>query len=108
MFITDGEPNKDTPSEIGEYNYLKNKYPFIIVNAVQYEMGTKNYTNNISDNQFITTTKTLEVNLADATVNLKKYKDFVVSDYINDDRFVIEKEEDISVSDGTISYSNEN
>lgn len=39
LFLTDGYPNVDTPSETGQYQYLKNQYPFLNINAIQYEMG---------------------------------------------------------------------
>lgn len=28
LFLTDGYPNEGTPNEIGQYNYLKERYPF--------------------------------------------------------------------------------
>lgn len=39
LFLTDGYPNEDKPNEVGEYSYLKNQYPYININAIQYEMG---------------------------------------------------------------------
>ena len=39
LFLTDGYPNKDTPNQIAQYQYLKQEYPYITINAIQYEMG---------------------------------------------------------------------
>ena len=39
MFLTDGYPNEETPNQIGEYSYLKDTYPYVTFNGIQYEMG---------------------------------------------------------------------
>ena len=39
LFLTDGYPNVDTPNQIAEYQYLKEQYPYITINGIQYEMG---------------------------------------------------------------------
>ena len=72
LFLTDGYPNVDTPNQIGEYQYLKSTYPYITINGVQYEMGDSilNPIREISDNQFIADTETLNNVLFDASVGL--------------------------------------
>ena len=39
MFLSDGYPCVDMPNEVGEYKYLKEKYPYLTINAVQYEVS---------------------------------------------------------------------
>ena len=40
LFLTDGYPNIDTPNQIGTYESVKDKYPYMAINGIQYEMGT--------------------------------------------------------------------
>ena len=35
VFMTDGEPNINTPNEVTEYNYLKEKYNYVSYSAIQ-------------------------------------------------------------------------
>ena len=39
MFLTDGYPYEGNPNQVTEYKYLKEAYPYLTVNAIQYEMG---------------------------------------------------------------------
>ncbi|MCI8588578.1 MAG: VWA domain-containing protein, partial [Bacilli bacterium] len=39
LFLTGSYPNLDTPSEVGYFSYLKEEYPYITINAIQYGMG---------------------------------------------------------------------
>ena len=39
LFLTDGYPSKDVPNEVVEYAYLKEKYPYLEIHTVQYEIG---------------------------------------------------------------------
>ena len=52
FFLTDGAPT--SKNQKSEYTYLKQKYPNIIVNAIQYELGKEiiSEAKNISDYQF--------------------------------------------------------
>ena len=34
-------PNVDIPNQIAQYEYLKNQYPYITINGIQYEMGNE-------------------------------------------------------------------
>ncbi len=38
LFLANGAPNKDTPNQNGEYDYLKSRYPYIEVKGIQYEV----------------------------------------------------------------------
>lgn len=41
LFLTDGLPTTDTPNEVGEYKLLKEKYDYLSINGIQYELGEK-------------------------------------------------------------------
>lgn len=110
LFLTDGYPCEDTPNEVGEYQYLKDQYSYIFLNAIQYEMGV-NITDeikNISDNQFMADMKTLNNVLFDASVVPVAYNNFKITDYINTDYFIVEDESNIKVSQGKISFDKTN
>ncbi len=91
LFLTDGSPNMETPNEIGEYETIKAKYPFIVINGIQYEMGDTILRPiiNISDNQFIASMSSLNNVLFEATVTPHIYDDFIITDFINDDYWTI-------------------
>ena len=63
LFLTDGYPNVDIHNEIATYQILKEKYPYMTIQGIQYEMGTKIHEDikNISDNQFIADMTTLKM-----------------------------------------------
>ena len=102
MFLTDGYPNEDTPNEIGEYKYLKDTYPYITVNAVQYEMGETvlEPIKKVSDNQWIANMDTLNNVLFDASVSPETYNNFTITDYIDTNFFNISSIDDINTSIG--------
>ena len=39
LFLTDGVPNQDVNLEVGQYRRLKENYPYMFINGIQYEMG---------------------------------------------------------------------
>ncbi len=106
LFLTDGYPNEDIPNEEVQYSYLKNQYPFITINGIQYEMGTAilEPIKKISDNQFIANMKTLNNILFDASVVPITYDNFKISDYIDTNYFYVESSDDIEVSHGTFVF----
>lgn len=110
VFLTDGNPNESTPNEVGQYNYLKANYPFINVNAVQYEMGDKilNSLVNISDSQFVAKMDSLSDVLAKATVVPSEYSSFQVMDYIDDNYFYVESLNDIKSDFGDVLFDEKN
>ena len=110
LFLTDGYPNVDTPNEKATYQVLKDKYPYMTINGIQYEMG-KNIIKeiiDISDNQFIANQDTLNNVLFDATVTPVTYDNFVITDYINDDYFYVESVNDIEVPFGDVTLEDVN
>lgn len=102
LFLTDGYPNEDTPNEAGFYTYLKNQYPYIIVNGIQYEMGDTvlEPIKNISDNQYIAHMDDLRNVLFEAADTPLSYSEFTITDYIDDGYFTIDSVDDINVSLG--------
>ena len=110
LFLTDGYPNEDTPNQIAQYKYLKSEYPYITVNGVQYEMGNNilDPIKEVSDNQFIADMETLNNVLLDASVVPTLYDNFQIVDYIENDYFTLESEDDITVSVGEVKLEEEN
>jgi len=105
LFLTDGYPNVDTPSEIGLYNLIKQKYPHVAVNAIQYEMDKEvlDPIRVMSDHQFVADMSTLHNVLYDAAQVSGYYDEFRINDYINDKYFTIGDVSDIEVPYGDVS-----
>ena len=110
LFLTDGYPNKDTPNQIAQYRYLKSEYPYITINGVQYEMGSSilDPIKEISDNQFYADMDTLNNILFSASVLGELYEEFQIVDYIEDEYFLLESEDDIVVNWGEVKLEEEN
>ncbi len=109
LFLTDGYANVDIPNERMGYLQLKSQYPFVQVNAVQYEMGDSvlGPTKVVSDNQFIASMETLYNSLYDASVIKMSYGIFTIDDYIDTDNFYVSKEADIEVTKGKFTFDAE-
>ena len=85
LFLTDGFPCVDTPNEVAVYNQLKQMYPYMSINAIQYEMGDniQESIKPISERQFTADMKGLNNVLFEAGVNPIIYDNFVITDYIS-------------------------
>ena len=85
LFLTDGFPNEETPNEVAVYNELKQKYPYMSINAIQYEMGDQiqDPIKAISERQFPADMKGLNNVLFEAGANPIIYDNFVITDYIS-------------------------
>ena len=110
LFLTDGYPNEETPNELAQYELLKVKYPYININAIQYEMGLdiKEEVKVISDKQFTADITTLNNTLFEASINPEYYETFELTDYIDNEYFYVEKESDIKASIGNATLTEEN
>ena len=110
LFLTDGYPNVDTPNQVTQYQYLKSAYPYITINGIQYEMGDSilNPIKEISDNQFIADMETLNNVLFDASVVPVIYDTYQIIDYIDNENFFLESEDDIKVTTGKVELIEEN
>ena len=110
LFLTDGYPDVDTPNQIGTYEMIKDKYSYMMIQGIQYEMGLDDVVDeikNISDNQWIADKDTLNNILFEASMSSVKYDKFIITDYINDDYFTINSVNDINVSIGSVSLEEE-
>ncbi len=95
LFLTDGVPTINSGATTSIYESLKETYPYITINAVEYEMGdTTNSVNDISDNQWTAKIDSLNNVLFEATVSPEVYEKLNITDYINDDYFEVENEND--------------
>ena len=85
LFLTDGFPNEETPNEVAVYNQLRQTYPYMNINAVQYEMGDQiqDPIKAISERQFPADMKGLNNVLFEAGANPIIYDNFVITDYIS-------------------------
>ena len=110
LFLTDGYPNVDVPNQIAQYQTLKKNYPYITINGIQYEMGETilDPIKEISDNQFHADMETLNNVLFDASVAPIPYDEFQIVDYINNDYFILDSVDDITVSQGNVKLEEEN
>ena len=110
LFLTDGYPNEDTPNQVATYNIIKDKYPYMTINGIQYEMGRDIIQEiiDISDNQFTANQETLNGVLFDAVITPLPYETFIVSDYVNKDYFYLDNISDVTVTRGTVALQEEN
>ncbi len=109
LFLTDGYPNEDTPNQIGTYESLKDKYPYMTINGVQYEMGTSiiNEIKQITDSQWAADQSTLNNVLFEASASPTFYENFIITDYI-DEKFKVNSVDDINVTIGNVILTEEN
>ena len=110
LFLTDGYPNEDTPNQVGTRDILKDKYPYMTINGIQYEMGKDiiEEIKQITDRQWVADQSSLNNVLFDAAVSPVVYEDFIVTDYIQNDYFEINSVDDIKVTIGTVELTDEN
>ena len=109
LFLTDGYPCQDTPNQIGTFQILKDTYPFVTVNGIQYEMGSsiKQELIEVSDYQFYANMETLNNVLFEASISPEIYEKFEVVDIIDDDYFTVASKDDITVTVGSVELINE-
>lgn len=109
IFLTCSLPNKHTPNEIAEYNYLKSKYQDLTINAVTYNMSTSvlDQIKDISDKQFVATDDNLSEVLLTATDMQYNYEKFTIDDYIDTDNFNIENLDSLRINYGSASLDSD-
>lgn len=102
VLLLGSSPSKDVPNEKAYYKYLKSKYSFITINAVQY--GMSNSANNISDNILICYDNLSDA-LFQATEISETYSDFSLTNYFDSDYYKIES---ISSNEDNIKIDRDN
>ncbi len=107
LFLTDGYPNIDTPNQIGTYEALKDKYPYMLIHGIQYEMGRNLIQDiiEITDSAWVADRTTLNNVLFEASVSPIAYENFVVTDYVDNDYFTVNSVDDIKVSMGSVTLT---
>lgn len=110
LFLTDGYSTVDSPNEIFQYNYLKSQYPFITINGIQYEMGENilDFLDSISDNHYVANVDNLSNVLQEASVTPVTYDSFQISDFIENNNFIVDSKSDIKVDKGVIKFDKSN
>ncbi len=110
LFLTGSFPSIDLPNESGYFNYLKDNYPFITINAVQYGMGNDilDPVKKISDNQYLVNLESDNNVLFDAASAAVPYSEFSLTDYIDTKYFEVESSNDITVSQGAFNFDKSN
>ncbi|MCQ2570857.1 MAG: BspA family leucine-rich repeat surface protein [Candidatus Saccharibacteria bacterium] len=108
LFLTDGFPNESTPNEVAESKVLRQMYPNMIINGVQYEMGydVLDPIKQISDNQFIADMSSLNNVLFKASVMPNIYDEFSLDSVIDGDYWtLIEDSINTTLGDVSLSYN---
>ena len=110
LFLTDGYPNINTPNQIGMYELIKEEYPYMQINGVQYEMGTSivKEISEITDEQYAADMVTLNNILFEAAIAPLSYDNFIIEDYIDDEYFYVENSEAIKTDLGNATLTEEN
>lgn len=110
LFLTDGFPNYEIDNHKPTFELLKSKYPYMEVYGIQYEMGNdiREELTEISDMQWVANMETLNNILFETSTILEKYKKYEVIDYIDNDYFILNSEDDIDVTNGIVRVEEEN
>jgi len=109
LFLTDGSPSRDVPNETAQYDYLKDNYPYLIINAIQYEAGDTilEPLKRVSDYQYIAGMETLYELLVKASAISVPYDKFILTDVINPNYFEISSADSIHSSVGSVELVEE-
>lgn len=108
IFLAGSLPTIDTPNEVGEYNYLKSKYNYLNINAIQYDLadGILDDVKNISDVQYVVGEDELLDALNDASVVADNYDKLIFTDYLDTNYFNLNGISKITTSFGTATINN--
>ena len=100
LFVTDGYPNEDTPSEVGQYKMLAATYPYATFAGIQYEMGDTiiDPIKAISRVQHHADRTDFGNVLFKAAESYYIYTNFVLTDYLNSTKWNISSINDIEAS----------
>ena len=109
IFITDGIPTEGKTMHAKQAQIIKNKYPNMLVTAIQFEMTDEiaNPIIEISDYQYYSFGDTIDDVLLDAYKTSSYFENIVLTDYIHDEYFYVESVDDIKVTHGSVKLENE-
>ena len=103
LFFTDGYPNVDSPSQVGEYEYLKTEYPNLKVIGVQYEIDSPiKELETISDEQVRVSATEVKDKLFNVFNVYLKYTRYVVEMDIEESYFNLDSLDDIGKNQGNV------
>jgi Mg-chelatase subunit ChlD len=107
VFLTDGYPSADTPNQTTTYKELKEKYPYLLINGIQYDLGSEvaEELKEISDKQWVADNDTIYNILFEASISPAVYETFKLEDYIDTTYYTLNSKDDITVSNGNVSVS---
>ncbi len=115
-FIAGGVPIGDHPNQVGEYHYLKSRYPYLTIRGIPYLWSSEasdsngeffNRFHEISDEQFPVDKDTIRDELLRLMMNPIAYEELVVTDFINTEYFEVEDVSDIKASSGDVKIEGE-
>lgn len=108
LILTSGHQTEESPNDEIQYEYLKDNYPFLVVNCVQY-VGNTIFEGNkiVSDEQYIADNNNLHDVLFLAAAKSAAYEKFLISDYINTNYFYVDKEK-MTATQGKVSFNESN
>ena len=98
LFLATSPPNQDMPNELAEYTYLKSQYPYLKINAIQYDIGNDvlGTIEDISDKQYTVNNRTLGSALLDVVDMREIYDEFKIINYIDQNYFKIDNLDSVS------------
>jgi len=103
ILIAGGYANKETPNEVGEYEYLKTEYPSVSMKGIQYRIeGGIEQLNKVSDQIYLSDRETFKDHLYESLELTKSYESLDITESINEELFDIEKIEKVKVTEGTV------
>ena len=117
LFVTDGYASIDTANQTVQYKLLKEKYPYVTIQGIQYEPEGVSITgtvtsitiksiSDVTDNQFSADRENIKNVLLEATLVPEYYKSFVITEYINGDYFRVENIDNINSEIGSVTLEN--
>ncbi|MDE5587264.1 MAG: hypothetical protein K2I72_02710, partial [Bacilli bacterium] len=91
LLVTNGYADKGSPNEVLQYNFLKEEYPEVIFQTVQYEMGEEPlpFLKQISDYQYAASLENIGNTLEKAVASSLRYDQFDLTDWIQSDYFTV-------------------
>lgn len=110
VLLTDGYPTANNTNQIALFQVISEKYDFVKIQGVQYEMGVDitQQLIEVSHKQYSIDMDSLRNVLFDVTFEPYPYEKFELVDYIDNQYFYVESVEEINASIGTVELVEEN